>query len=233
MTTTSNNVTSASLLGSKVTSYESTTNATTSKSGKEMGKQDFLTLFTAQLQNQNPLDPVKNEAFVAQLAQFSQLEATTNMQTSMDNLVKSLAGERMLNSASLIGLKVAIPDSLSRLDAGGSIEGKIDLPDGASGIMVKVYNEQGGLVQELSAGPQSPGTASLTWDGKDALGNAAPAGLYRLKASAVVNGKTSDVSVNTLATVRSVASNSTDGNVSLEVEGGKTVLLSTVQRVAY
>jgi flagellar basal-body rod modification protein FlgD len=233
MTTTSNNVTSASLLGSKVTSYESTTNATTSKSGKEMGKQDFLTLFTAQLQNQNPLDPVKNEAFVAQLAQFSQLEATTNMQTSMDNLVKSLAGERMLNSASLIGLKVAIPDSLSRLDAGGSIEGKIDLPDGASGIMVKVYNEQGGLVQELSAGPQSPGTASLTWDGKDALGNAAPAGLYRLKASAVVNGKTSDVSVNTLATVRSVASNSTDGSVSLEVEGGKTVLLSTVQRVAY
>jgi flagellar basal-body rod modification protein FlgD len=151
----------------------------------------------------------------------------------MDNLVKSLAGERMLNSASLIGLKVAIPDSLSRLDAGGSIEGKIDLPDGASGIMVKVYNEQGGLVQELSAGPQSPGTASLTWDGKDALGNAAPAGLYRLKASAVVNGKTSDVSVNTLATVRSVASNSTDGSVSLEVEGGKTVLLSTVQRVAY
>jgi len=231
MTTTSNNVTSASLLGSKVTSYESTTNATTSKSGKEMGKQDFLTLFTAQLQNQNPLDPVKNEAFVAQLAQFSQLEATTNMQTSMDNLVKSLAGERMLNSASLIGLKVAIPDSLSRLDAGGSIEGKIDLPDGASGIMVKVYNEQGGLVQELSAGPQSPGTASLTWDGKDALGNAAPAGLYRLKASAVVNGKTSDVSVNTLATVRSVASNSTDGSVSLELDGGKSVLMSDVKRV--
>ena len=40
---------------------------------------EFLTLFTTQLQNQNPLDPVKNEAFVAQLAQFSQFEATTKM----------------------------------------------------------------------------------------------------------------------------------------------------------
>jgi len=40
-----------------------------------MGKDQFLKLFTTQLQNQNPLDPVKNEAFVAQLAQFSQLEA--------------------------------------------------------------------------------------------------------------------------------------------------------------
>ena len=44
-----------------------------------MGEKDFLKLFTTQLQNQDPLDPVKNEAFVAQLAQFSQLQATTTM----------------------------------------------------------------------------------------------------------------------------------------------------------
>ena len=231
MTTTTTAPTSASLLGSKVTSYEAARNAAASKSTKEMGKQDFLTLFTAQLQNQNPLDPVKNEAFVAQLAQFSQLEALTNMQTSMSDLTKTISGERMLNSASLIGLKIAIPDTLSRLEQGGSIEGKIDLPEGASGIKVNVYNQQGGLVQELTAGPQSPGTASLAWDGKDAVGNSAPAGLYRLKATAVVNGKNTDVSVNTLATVRSVANNTSDGSISLEVEGGKTVPLSTVQRV--
>ncbi len=48
----------------------------------EMSQQAFLTLFTTQLQNQNPLDPVKNEAFVAQLAQFSQLEATTKWPTA-------------------------------------------------------------------------------------------------------------------------------------------------------
>ncbi len=74
--------TSADLLG--ITSYETNkSTAASSKSSNEMGKQDFLTLFTAQLKSQNPLDPVKNEAFVAQLAQFSQLEAMTNMQTSM------------------------------------------------------------------------------------------------------------------------------------------------------
>ena len=58
--------TSASLLG--ITSYEES-KLTKGKGKEEMGKQDFLTLFTAQLKNQNPLDPVKNEAFVAQLAQ--------------------------------------------------------------------------------------------------------------------------------------------------------------------
>ena len=58
-----------------------------------MGQSQFLTLFTTQLKNQNPLDPVKNEAFVAQLAQFSQLEATTAMKQSLENMVASMQGE--------------------------------------------------------------------------------------------------------------------------------------------
>ena len=50
----------------------------------EMGEREFLMLFTTQLQNQNPLDPMENEAFVAQLAQFSQLEATTSMSENIN-----------------------------------------------------------------------------------------------------------------------------------------------------
>jgi flagellar basal-body rod modification protein FlgD len=57
--------------------------------------------------------------------------------------------------------------------------------------------------------------------------------LYRLKANAVVNGQNADVSVSTLATVRSVASNPSDGSVSLELDGGKNVQLSSVQRVGF
>jgi flagellar basal-body rod modification protein FlgD len=74
---TTDTVASSSLL-KNVTRYEDAKDAA-KKTSEDMGKQDFLTLFTAQLQNQNPLEPVKNEAFVAQLAQFSQLEALTNM----------------------------------------------------------------------------------------------------------------------------------------------------------
>lgn len=222
---------SAKLLGN-VSRYEDVT-APKGRGGEEMGKQDFLTLFTAQLKNQNPLDPVKNEAFVAQLAQFSQLEALTNMQSSMGDLVTALTGERMLSGASLIGRKVAVSDSFARLEQGGSVEGQVELPAGAGGIKVSVYDQRGSLVQELVAGPQTPGTSTLVWDGTDAMGNPAPAGLYRLKANAVVNGKNADVPVQTLATVRSVSSRPGDGSVTLELEGGKTLLLSNVQRVGF
>lgn len=223
-------VSSSSLL-KNVTRYEDVKDQGKSKTSEEMGKQDFLTLFTAQLQNQNPLEPVKNEAFVAQLAQFSQLEALTNMQTSLDTFVTAMSGERMLNSASLIGKKVAISDSLTQLTQGGTIDASIDLPEGAAGIQINVHDARGNLVQELIAGPQMPGTTPVQWDGKDAMGNPAPTGLYRLTAQAVVNGNTSKVAVNALSTVKSIVTNPSDGSVSVEVDGGKTILLTDVKRV--
>ena len=201
------------------------------KTNEDMGKQEFLTLFTAQLQNQNPLEPVKNEAFVAQLAQFSQLEALTNMQTSLDSFVTSMSGERLLGSASLIGKKVAMTDTPTQLASGGTIDASIDLPLGANGILVSVIDSQGRLVQELTAGPQLPGTVPISWDGKDAAGNNAPSGLYSLSATAVVNGQTETIPVSTLSTVRAISSNPSDGSVSVEVDGGKTLLLTDVKRV--
>jgi flagellar basal-body rod modification protein FlgD len=223
------NVTSSSLL-QNVSRYEDVKDAA-KKTNEDMGKQEFLTLFTAQLQNQNPLEPVKNEAFVAQLAQFSQLEALTNMQSSLDTFVTSMSGERMLGSASLIGKKVAVTDTPTQLASGGAIDGSIDLPMGASGIQVSVFDSQGRLVQELTAGPQVPGTTPISWNGKDAAENPVPSGLYRLSAKAVVNGQTTDVPVSTLSTVRAISSNPADGSVSVEVDGGKTMLLTDVKRV--
>lgn len=220
---------SSSLL-KNVTRYEDVKTQANSKSSAEMGKQDFLTLFTAQLKNQDPLDPVKNEAFVAQLAQFSQLEALTNMQTSMDSLVKGMTSQQLNTSASLIGRKVPVADGLSPLQQGGSIDASIDLPDGASGVTLTVQDSRGRTVQQLIGGAQNPGTAKLNWNGQDAMGNPAPSGYYKLTASAVVNGKTTTVPVNTMATVQSI-SVASDGSLNLELEGGKTVPYKGVQRL--
>jgi flagellar basal-body rod modification protein FlgD len=226
---TTDTVASSSLL-KNVTRYEDAKDAA-KKTSEDMGKQDFLTLFTAQLQNQNPLEPVKNEAFVAQLAQFSQLEALTNMQTSLDTFVTSMSGERMLNSASLIGKKVAISDALTPLAQGGKIDASIDLPEGAAGVQINVHDAKGNLVKEIVAGPQLPGGMSLQWDGTNNAGQLATPGFYQLSAQAVINGKTAAVPVNTLSTVRAIMTNPNDGSVSVEVDGGKTLLLTDVKRV--
>ena len=199
-----------------------------------MDQSAFLTLFTTQLKNQNPLDPMKNEAFVAQLAQFSQLEATTAMKNSLDSMVSSMKSDRMLAGSSLIGRKVAVPDGPATLLGGQPVTGSVDLPTGADGVKFEVYNDKGQLVRSQILGAQTTGTMNLSWDGLDDNGQAMADGNYRFKVTASSNGVTSTPTVNTLSTVRSVSSAGTaDDAWLLGVDGGKTISLSDVKRIGY
>ena len=75
---------------SNATNTNTNTNtATATKSNSSLGKDDFLNLLVTQLQYQNPLDPMDNTAFVAQMAQFSSLEQMQNLNTTMTNMQAS------------------------------------------------------------------------------------------------------------------------------------------------
>jgi flagellar basal-body rod modification protein FlgD len=194
----------------------------------------FLTLFTTQLKNQNPLDPVKNEAFVAQLAQFSQLEATTAMKTSMETMVKSLDGDKMLAGAALIGRRVAVPNGPLTLLGGQPVEANVDLPTGADGVQMLVFNDKGQQVRKQIFGAQPIGTMRLSWDGVSDGGAPMPDGTYTTQVLASSMGKAIQPTVNSLATVRSVSNAGTADNAwILEVDGGKSVYMADVKRIAY
>jgi flagellar basal-body rod modification protein FlgD len=202
--------------------------AKTASSG--MGQKDFLTLFTTQLKNQDPLDPVKNEAFVAQLAQFSQLEATTGMAGSLDTFVSSQAGQQITASANLIGKKVSVVDGPAQLTAGTPVEGIVNLPTGADGVKFQVFDSKGILVNTQVLGAQTVGDLKWAWNGGDDAGNALPDGVYSFKATAVSQGKSTTPSVSTMASVVGV-SQAADKTVVLQILGGKTIKLADVNRI--
>jgi flagellar basal-body rod modification protein FlgD len=227
--------TTTSTLPSGIVKYEDYQAKQKNKpTNEQMGQTEFLTLFTTQLKNQNPLDPVKNEAFVAQLAQFSQLEATTAMKTSMQNLVSSLANDRLLGATSLIGKTVAVPDGPVTVTDSTVSQGVVNLPTGADGIKLQVYNDKGILVRTQIFGAQPVGDFTIAWDGMTDGGVAAPNGTYRYVANVNSNGSVTKPTVNTYAPVTGVTSAGTsDGAMLLEVAGGKTVNLADVKRVSY
>jgi flagellar basal-body rod modification protein FlgD len=227
--------TTTSTLPSGIVKYEDYQAQQKNKpTSEQMGQTQFLTLFTTQLKNQNPLDPVKNEAFVAQLAQFSQLEATTAMKTSMQNLVSSLANDRLLGATSLIGKTVAVPDGPVTVTDSTVSQGVVNLPTGADGIKLQVYNDKGILVRTQIIGAQPVGDFTIAWDGMTDGGVAAPNGTYRYVANVNSNGSVTKPTVNTYAAVTGVTSAGTsDGAMLLEVAGGKTVNLADVKRVSY
>ncbi len=194
----------------------------------------FLTLFTTQLKNQNPLDPVKNEAFVAQLAQFSQLEATTSMKASMETMVQSMQGDKMLAGAAMIGRKVAVPNAPAMLLDGQPVQASVDLPNGADGVQMQILDSRGQVVRKLVYPAQSPGSMKLAWDGMSDSGASMPDGAYTMQVLASSLGKAVQPVVNMFSTVRSVSSAGTGDNTwLLEVDGGKSVSLANVKQIAY
>ena len=199
-----------------------------------MDQSAFLTLFTTQLKNQNPLDPVKNEAFVAQLAQFSQLEASTAMKNSMDTMVQSLQGDKMLAGAAMIGRKVAVPNAPLVLLGGQPIDAIVDLPTGAEGVQMQIMDGKGQVVRKQIFGAQPVGSMKLTWDGLNDGGAEMPDGTYTMQVLANAQGKALQPVVNTLAVVRSVSNAGTGDNTwLLEVDGGTSVNMTEVKRIAY
>jgi flagellar basal-body rod modification protein FlgD len=204
---------------------------TSGASSDTLGQTQFLTLFTTQLQNQNPLDPVKNEAFVAQLAQFSQLEATSQMRDSMAAMAKTQQGERFLMGSGLIGKQVMAPSGDAQLKAGNVISGLISLPDGADKVTLDVYDRTGQSLYQSQLGRQAAGDLSLSWDGRNRDGTLMPPGAYKVVASVTQLGQVTQIPITTPTTIRSVTWSPALDDLVLELDGGATVPLSQVTRV--
>ena len=106
----------------------------------DLGRDAFLQLFTTQLKNQNPLSPMDNEAFVAQLAQFSSLEAMKGVQASMEDMAAEAQTEKFLLGSSLLGKTLNLDGSSVRGGAGREIEAKALMPMSADSAVFSVYD---------------------------------------------------------------------------------------------
>lgn len=205
-------------------------NAVINGKGDQMGQTAFLTLFTTQLKNQNPLDPMDNTAFVSQLAQFSQLEATTKMSGSMESLVNSLSTSQISGASALIGKTVGVTDGKAIYD-GAPVNGFVTLPTDVDSLTLKVYNSSGQLVRTGQVGAQKKGDFGFAWDGKDDSGNAVANGAYRIDASATRFGKANKAAITTMAYVRSVNTDQVTGDMKLEFNDGSQLSVSEIKRI--
>lgn len=217
---------------SAVSAKLSSTAASPNKTNKgEMDQTAFLKLFTTQLQNQNPLEPVKNEAFVAQLAQFSQLEATTKMADSLATMAAAMKSDKLMTGASLIGKKVASPTGTAELVDGANVRGTLALEKGASSVNLDVFDVNGSKVFSQALGRQAPGEIDVTWPGYNSKGERMPPGRYNVVATVDAFGTVTKVPISTPSAVRSVSFNAANNELMLELTDGSSVGLSKVQRI--
>ena len=173
---------------SSVTSAASST--ISSKTNNTLGQDDFLTLLVAQLQNQDPLNPADATEFTAQLAQYSQLEQLFNLNDAMEQLTSTTAKSQSISALNLIGQEVVVEGDDLTLEAGESVNLGYQVDGTITGLNLIVKDSAGKVVTTIAAKDLTAGNHFITWDGKDASGNAVAAGDYSFTLSAT--GGTSD-----------------------------------------
>lgn len=201
-----------------------------------LGRDAFLKLLIVQLQNQDPLNPVQNEDFVAQLAQFSSLQElqSINQTLSADRNAEATAGILQAvdsnTAVALIGKEVEIPLDTITYTGDGAVEIGYHLEEPAARVTLRIFDSEDHEICTLTETDPTIGNASLLWNGKDAEGRNVPAGKYHIVPSAV-DGQDDPVNIFAALTGTVIGIRYEDGSPILVLEGGEAPL-SGVSRIS-
>lgn len=149
-----------------------------------LSQEDFMTLFVAQLRNQNPLQPMDNYQMASQMAQFSSLQALHTMSQAIQNMTAFQASINNLQVAGLIGKKVEAQGNRLSVGQGTVTEGYYQLARTGK-VVIKIYDAEGKLVRTLDEGLRDTSKQKIVWDGKNEMGSNVPEGTYTFEVSAV------------------------------------------------
>ncbi|MCP5161701.1 MAG: flagellar hook assembly protein FlgD [Hahellaceae bacterium] len=200
------------------------------KKGNELGKNEFMELMVAQLNNQNPLEPQDNGEFISQLAQFSSLEEMQKVSGSVDTFATQYRSTQALQASAMVGRSVLVNTTSAPLGVDGRMSGVVDLASSTSDLKLSVYNGSGELIRTVDMGQQIAGQVAFEWDGKNEEGQSMPSDTYTIKADARYDGNYEQVSTLLSSNVDSV-SIAKDGGITLNLASIGAIPLNQVRQI--
>jgi flagellar basal-body rod modification protein FlgD len=232
MTSTVNSSTATTPVGASTTASGSSSGSTGDSGSGIAGltMNDFLTLMTAQLQNQDPLNPADSNQFLSQLSELSTVEGISQMNTSMTALSTSLMSSQALASASLVGQSVLTAATSATYTSGSTLSGAVQVPSGASSVTLNITNSGGSLVDQIAVSPTA-GLQTFSWNGTASNGSAAPSGTYSIAATAAVGATNTAATTLVDGTVQSVSLGTSGTSVTLNTPELGAVSLGSVQQI--
>lgn len=150
----------------------------------KLGKDEFLKLLVAQLGAQDPLNPVDNQAFIAQLAQFSAVEQQASANQRLDQLIMAQAAANQTSVANLVGKNIVYKTDKVSFDgtAAVTVQGKLDTD--AATVNAVITDSAGKAIRTVKLTNQKAGDVSIPWNGLDDKGNPVPRGEYSVTLTA-------------------------------------------------
>jgi flagellar basal-body rod modification protein FlgD len=193
-----------------------------------LGENAFLKILMAQIQNQDPLQPMDDTTFVTQLAQFSSLEQQVSTNQLLQTSTANQQAQLNTQDASLVGQVVTVSGATTTL-GGTGVPAPIGFTLGtaAQSVTVNITDSSGNPVDTMTLGAAPAGPVQTTWNGLNSGGTSEPAGTYTIAVTAKdANGNSVVVSQQSTGVVQSVSFGS--GGATLVLNNGVSAAASSL-----
>jgi flagellar basal-body rod modification protein FlgD len=209
---------------SSSTSATSGTLASASTSAQDQSDR-FLKLLVAQLNNQDPMNPMDNAQMTSQIAQINTVSGIQQLNDSIKSMSAQYTSMQVMQGASMIGHQVVADGSTMSINAGVGTAA-LSLDTDASSVQVQVLTPGGQLIDQIDMGALRAGTHNIQWDASRYTGTGTP--------SFSVTAKQGNSSVTATPLVRdTIASVGTDASnaMSLTLKSGASIKYDTIKSI--
>jgi len=221
-------ITNTLTAGSKtVTSTGAASTANTAQTLAETEAR-FYKLLVAQMQNQDPMNPLDNAQMTSQIAQMNTVSGINQLNTSVQSLASTLQGSQAMQAASLLGRNVLVEGKSLQLSQGqGSFGANFAKAVDSADLTIK--DSAGKTVRTVALGAQPAGLQNYTWDGATDGGQMAVDGAYTFDMQASQNAQPVTATTLSSGLVQSIAM--TASGLTLNLAGIGNVVFSQLQQV--
>ncbi len=138
--------------------------ASTSAADTTVTADRFLKLLVAQMQNQDPLNPMDNAQVTSQMAQINTVTGIDKLNTTVQGLSSQFMQLQAVQGASLVGRDVIVPGNKLSIDDTTAVgQGGFELTGAADAVKVEILSPSGAVVQTLNLGAEGAGIHSFDW----------------------------------------------------------------------
>lgn len=196
------------------------TSTNTALSEANASQDRFLKLLVAQLNNQDPMNPLDNAQTTSQMAQINTVSGIQQLNETMKSMGAQLSALQALQGTAMIGHDVLVKSNTLSID-GGKAKGSVELSGKADSVKVEILSPGGQVIETLNLGAMTAGRHAFEWDASSYTGTGSPT----FKVTATSAGKA--VATTSLArdTVVSIGSNG------IELKGRDPVFYGDIQAI--
>jgi flagellar basal-body rod modification protein FlgD len=185
----------------------------------------FLKLLVAQLNNQDPMNPLDNAQMTSQIAQINTVTGIQQLNQTMLGIADQFNSLQVLQGASMIGRSVITEGNALKVEDGVG-HGMFDLGGAAGDVQVEIQTAGGQLVGTLDLNAKTQGRHTFEWDASKYVGSTTD---LRFKVTALNGGVA--VQSTPLTQAKVLSTGAAHGQITLDLEGGGTVGYDKVKAI--